>query len=106
MAAASSSADTATGSATATAQPALSLPPPKLEVGTRVTANYDNRGEFFPGKIVNKRSNGTYDVWYDDGDREERVKPDLIRAIPVAPVAVQDDAATPSKSKYKINLYM
>ena len=48
----------------------------KLEKGDKVMANYRNGGRWYPGKIARERMNGTYDVEYDDGDREQDVERD------------------------------
>jgi hypothetical protein len=39
-----------------------------------VEANYRGRGKFYPGKIKMDRRDGTYDIDYDDGESETRVK--------------------------------
>jgi ribosomal protein S27E len=36
----------------------------------RIEGNYRGRGRWYPGKIVRIRANGTYDINYDDGERE------------------------------------
>jgi hypothetical protein len=51
-----------------------------LDVGTLVEADYRGKGKFFSGKISRVRLNGTYDVDYDDGEKEMMVAKDLIRA--------------------------
>jgi hypothetical protein len=52
---------------------------PKLAVGTVVEARHGGGIEWFSGKIVRVRKNGSFDVKYDDGDKEQKVKRDLIR---------------------------
>ena len=37
--------------------------------------------KYFPGEITRARLNGTYDIRYDDGDRETGVKAELIRSV-------------------------
>ena len=39
-------------------------------VGAAVEANYGGEGEWFPGKITKVRGDGTYDILYNDGDKE------------------------------------
>ena len=51
----------------------------KLEAGDKVDANFRGRGKYYPGTVSRVRLNDTYDVDYDDGEREMRVTPDLIR---------------------------
>jgi hypothetical protein len=76
-----------------------------LQLGDKVEANYGGRGEYYPGKIVKVRANGTFDVQYDDGDREDRVRGDLIRRPGAAP-ANSVIVSAPTPSKYKIKLYL
>ncbi|KAE9026168.1 hypothetical protein PF011_g2701 [Phytophthora fragariae] len=47
-------------------------------VGDAVKAKYKKGTKFFSGKIARVRSDGTYDVEYDDGDSETRVDASLI----------------------------
>ena len=42
--------------------------------GERVEANYDEEGDWFPGRLVRVRPNGQADVKYDDGDIEHGVE--------------------------------
>ena len=51
----------------------------RLEEGAKVEANYRGRGKWYPGKIVRDRFDGTFDVDYEDGEKETRVDKDLIR---------------------------
>ena len=62
------------------------VPPLKLSVvmdeikeGSLVEGNYAEIGEWFTGKITKKRSDGSYDILYDDGDVELGVRPPLVR---------------------------
>eukprot|EP00981_Chlorochromonas_danica_P013225 scaffold5974_cov158-Ochromonas_danica.AAC.26 len=50
-----------------------------FEVGMKVEVNYRGRGKYFPGKITRDRGDGTFDVLYDDGDSETRVKENRIK---------------------------
>ena len=54
---------------------------PRLEEGMKVEADYRGRGKYFPGHIKRDRGDGTYDIDYDDGEQELRVKEELIRAV-------------------------
>ena len=51
----------------------------ELEVGTKVEARYRGRSKYYSGMIAHVRLNGTYDVHYDDGEKELGVKRDLIK---------------------------
>jgi hypothetical protein len=42
----------------------------KISIGSMVRANFLGRGEFLPGVISNIRKDGTYDVTYDDFEKE------------------------------------
>ena len=46
-----------------------------------VEARFGGKEDWFKGKISKVRSDGTYDVLYEDGDSERRVKKGLIRAL-------------------------
>ena len=50
-----------------------------LEVGTKVEARYKGKEKFYPGKITRSRLNGTFDILYDDGDKDLGISRDLIR---------------------------
>ena len=49
---------------------------PVLYKGSRVWADYENEGEYFPGRIHSIRPTGQADIDYDDGTFEARVPPD------------------------------
>merc|ERR1712032_96684 len=51
----------------------------ELSRGTKVTVNYNGKGKYYAGKISRVNSNGTYDIEYNDGDRERGVKRDNIK---------------------------
>jgi len=53
-----------------------------LNVGRRVKVDYKGLGEFFPGVVRFARSDGTYDIVYDDGDREAKVEREHIQPCP------------------------
>ena len=50
----------------------------ELDVGTRVEARYKGKKKYYPGKIA-ARSGDTYDIDYDDGEKESGVARNLIR---------------------------
>ena len=54
--------------------------PDGFREGDRVEADFRGRGKFYPGEISRDRGDGTYDIAYDDGDREARVAKRLIRS--------------------------
>jgi len=51
----------------------------RLEEGAKVEGNYRARGKWYPGKISRDRFDGTYDIDYDDGEKETRVAGALLR---------------------------
>ena len=51
----------------------------RLREGDKIEADYRGRGKFYPGKISRDRGDDTYDIDYDDGERETRVAKRLIR---------------------------
>jgi len=52
-----------------------------LREGSKVKGNYRGRGKFYAGVISRDRGDGTYDIDYDDGEKETRVKADLIESV-------------------------
>ena len=52
-----------------------------IQDGSKVEANYRGRGKWYPGKVTRDRGDGTFDISYDDGESEIRVKEDMIRLL-------------------------
>ena len=50
----------------------------ELEVGARIEAKYKGKKKYYPGKVA-ARSGDTYDIDYDDGEKESGVARNLIR---------------------------
>merc|ERR1719453_3054202 len=46
---------------------------PKLKEGDAVEARHGGQAQWFSGKISSARDDGTFDVTYDDGDKEKKV---------------------------------
>jgi len=44
-----------------------------IKVGTKVEANYQNKGKWYSGKITRENGDGTFDISYDKGDKECQV---------------------------------
>ena len=57
----------------------------RLREGDAVEANFRGRGKFFKGKIDREHSDGTYDILFDDGDRDTRVEAHNIRSLDERP---------------------
>ena len=53
----------------------------RIEEGSKVEANYRGKGKFYPGRVKRDRGDGTFDVDYNDGDKEVRVPADMIRLL-------------------------
>ncbi len=57
-------------------------PEPEIKVGSRVEALYQRGKVWYDAVVTKLRSDGTFDVLYDDGDTELRVKRKNIRVLP------------------------
>ncbi|GMF49107.1 unnamed protein product [Phytophthora fragariaefolia] len=53
----------------------------KFREGDKVEAQYKGKSKFYPGVISRCRLNGTYDIDYDDGEKETGVAAELIRML-------------------------
>merc|ERR1711998_181494 len=53
----------------------------EYEEGDKIEARFGGRSRWFKGKIDKKNRDGTYDIRYEDGDKERRVKAELIRPL-------------------------
>jgi hypothetical protein len=53
----------------------------ELGEGSRVEAKYRGGSKYYKGKITRKRLNGTFDILYDDGEKEESVDKALIKSL-------------------------
>ncbi|OQR94592.1 hypothetical protein THRCLA_22229, partial [Thraustotheca clavata] len=73
-----------------------------LKVGTIVEAKYKGK-TYYPGKISRVHSDDTFDVDYDDGEIEKRVKRELIRVKSKSPKKPSDslNVGTKIEAKYK-----
>ena len=58
--------------------PAAASPRP---ASTEYPCRYRGREKYYPGKISRDRGDGTFDIAYDDGERETRVEERLIRKV-------------------------
>ena len=74
----------------------MSLPQKEeqFEVGTLVEARYRGKSKYYPGNISRKRFNGSYDILYDDGEREMGVAKHLIRVREGVKSLTSNNAAT------------
>merc|ERR1719240_1559116 len=53
----------------------------RLREGEKVEARYRGKSRYYPGRISRDRGDGTFDIDYDDGEREQRVSDELIRSL-------------------------
>merc|ERR1711959_630129 len=53
----------------------------ELDVGSKIEARFGGRSRWFKGKITRKNHDGTFDILYNDGDRERKVKKELVRPL-------------------------
>jgi len=51
-----------------------------LREGAKVEARYRGRSKYYPGRISRDRGDGTFDVDYDDGEKETRVLEEYIKS--------------------------
>src|SRR3546814_18519418 len=52
-----------------------------LREGTKLEARYRGRGRYYPGVIARTRADGTYDIDYDDGEKDTGVRGVLVRVV-------------------------
>jgi len=50
-----------------------------VQEGMEIEADWKNYGEHYPGEVKDVNKDGTYDIHYDDGFVEKRVKPNNVR---------------------------
>ncbi|KAL4171226.1 hypothetical protein KRP22_009324 [Phytophthora ramorum] len=74
-----------------------------LEVGDAVKARYKNGKKLFAGTVARARSDGTYDIKYDDGDVEMRVALEMIEALE-SKKGKEDDRPDSPKSIQRLKL--
>ena len=72
--------------------------PPGFVAGAKVEVRYNGKNKFYPGVISRVNADDTYDITYNDGDKESNAKPEFIRL----PFAVHDKikARYGGKKKY------
>ena len=49
--------------------------------GDKIEAKYRGGSRYYKGKITRERQNGTFDILYDDGEKETGVDSSLIRKV-------------------------
>ena len=57
------------------------MTPKMMMRGDRVEARYRGKSKWYKGKVTRVNSDDTYDIEYDDGDTERRVRKSLVRKI-------------------------
>ena len=53
----------------------------ELREGDRVEGRFGGKGKWYPGKIDRVNLDGTFNISYDDGDRERGVKREFVRPV-------------------------
>jgi len=66
----------------------------KLRSGDRVEARYRGGSRMYPGKISYDHKDGTFDIDYDDGEKERNVRSDLITSM--MPLRIDNTSDTTS----------
>ena len=56
-----------------------STPPPGFVQGDKIECRHGGGDDYFPGVIKKVRKDGTYDIDYEDGDKEKSVEVSLIK---------------------------
>ncbi|CAN0266275.1 unnamed protein product, partial [Scytosiphon promiscuus] len=56
-------------------------PSTPLREGSKVEANFQRRGRFYPGCVSRVHRDGTCDIDYDDGEKERSVDPSLVKVL-------------------------
>ena len=60
---------------------------PVIEEGMRVKAQFRGKGKFYPGRIRRANRDGTYDVDFDDGDKDTGLREENIeRTVNTSPI--------------------
>jgi hypothetical protein len=52
-----------------------------FKVGDTVEARYRGKNKYYSGRVSRVNDDATFDIDYDDGEKEFRVRPDFMRAI-------------------------
>eukprot|EP01038_Epipyxis_sp_PR26KG_P003413 gene3413-4865_t len=53
----------------------------RLEEGAKVEGNYRGKGRWYPGRISKVNRDGSFNVDYDDGEKEQFLAEDMIRLV-------------------------
>jgi DUF971 family protein len=80
------------------ADTAAASPPVSLQEGDKVEGNYRGKGKWYPARISRVNLDGTYNLDYDDGEKETRVSYEHVRAVGGAAQANAMDAAEENAS--------
>jgi hypothetical protein len=75
----------------AESQPVPSESVDGFRVGTKVEASYRGQGRYYAGVVSRVRLNGTYDIEYNDGEKEIGVEKSLVRVLNVQVPRVEHD---------------
>lgn len=70
------------GAAVVSQEPAVVSPNAQFSVGMRVECSYRGSGNYYPGRVMRDLGDNTYDIDYDDGEREPGATEAMLRAFP------------------------
>ena len=54
---------------------------PRFRLGAAVEARFQGKSKYYTGRVAAVSRNGTYTIYYDDGDMEDDVPAEMIRAF-------------------------
>ena len=69
------------GSSSSTRNDVMDTAGDDFRMGSKIEADYRGKGKYYPGKITRVRLNGTFDIDYDDGEKEIGISRSLIRSV-------------------------
>ena len=59
------------------------LLPETPATGTKVEVRYKGKSRYYPGCIARQHRDGSYDIDYDDGEKETYVSPELVKVVAI-----------------------
>lgn len=81
------------GASVVSQEPAIVSPNAQYTVGQKVECSYRNSGNFYPGRVMRDLGNNTYDIDYDDGEREPGATEAMLRPL-VGTARLSNEPAT------------
>lgn len=75
----------------------------QYQIGDKVQGNYRDKGEWYSGEIMLARGNQTFDISYDNGERETRIPQEQIRKKSTSKYSENKNNTTKIKGGLEIN---